>query len=86
MFEELIGAIILGSKILVVIFFEGGFLIRMQTQEHLIPFFKMVLWMMLIGILFHLVLIHYHIILESVENGNPSYEGFFYLLHLRDFE
>jgi hypothetical protein len=85
MFEDLIGDIKLERNILVVVVFEGGMLIRLQTKEHLIHFFNMAFRTMLLILLLHLVLIHYQIILKSVENVSPSYEEFFYLLHLRDF-
>jgi hypothetical protein len=83
MFEDLIRAIKLWSKLLVVVVFEGRLLIRLQTKEHLIPF-KMKFKAMLINLLLHSVLSHDQIIFESAKNISPSCEGFVDLLYLGD--
>jgi hypothetical protein len=84
MFEDLLGTIKIWSKILVAIVFEGGMIVRMKMEEYLIPFFKIELGVMMIILLLHHILIHDHIIFESVENVSLNCEFFFDLLYLKD--
>jgi hypothetical protein len=76
MTEDLIRAIKIGNKLSMVIVFEGGLLIRIHVEEHLIPFFKLAFGMMPIIFLLHPILGHYQINLESVENVGSRCEGF----------
>ena len=84
MFEDPKGALKCGSKLLVVVVFEWGLLIRLQKEEHLIPFVKMTFGTIFINLRLYPVLSHYQIILDRAENVSSSCEGFTHLEHLRD--
>jgi hypothetical protein len=56
MFEDLIRAIKIWRKILVVVFSEGGRLLRLYIKEHMILFFKTKFRAVMINLLLHSIL------------------------------
>jgi hypothetical protein len=53
-------------------------------QEHLIPFFKVVFEVMLIGLLRHVFMGQHQIILEGTKNISTSSKGSIHLLNPRE--
>jgi hypothetical protein len=68
-FDDMIGAIKFGCQLVVAMGFEGGLLVRLELEKHMITFLENLFRMLLVSLLLHTILGHVEVILQSREGS-----------------